>query len=162
MTTISKTKSGNLTDSRRKFIEKSGSAAVLALFGAAFFTSCSEDTDPSGPQIPPGMDTGITVSGSTIRINLGIQTGLNADGAWLLIPEAQTLVANLGGGFISLTSVCTHSGCDRNWSYSNEEFSCSCHGSKFSTAGQVLQGPALQPLTPFSTSVSGEILTITK
>ena len=162
MATITKTKSGKLSDSRRKFIEKSGSAAVLALFGAAFFTSCSEDDDPVNPTVPPGTDTGITVSGSTVRINLGIQSGLNSDGSWLLITEAQTLVANVGGSFFALTSVCTHSACDRNWTYSNEEFTCTCHNSKFNTAGNVLQGPAVQALTPFSTSVSGEFLTITK
>lgn len=163
MTTITKTKSGNLTESRRKFIEKSGSAAVLALFGAAFFTSCSSDGDDNPTNtLPPGTDTGIIVAGSTIRINLGIQNGLNTDGAWLLITEAQTLVANVGGSFFALTSVCTHSACDRNWTFSNEEFTCTCHNSKFNTAGNVLQGPAVQPLTPFSTSVSGEFLTITK
>ena len=157
------TTAGQLTESRRKFIEKAGSGAVLALFGAAFFTSCSSDGD-TDPMQPPGggADTGITISGNTIRVNLGIQAALNNNGSWLLIPDAQTLVANVGGSFIALTSVCTHSACDRNWTYSSEEFTCTCHNSKFSTSGSVLRGPATQPLTPFSTSVAGEILTITK
>ncbi len=163
MPTTTKNKSGQLTDSRRKFIEKAGASAVLAMFGASFFTSCSE-SEPDAPAPPPGggAGNGITVAGNTVRIDLGIQSGLNGNGAWLLIVEAQTLVANVGGGFIALTSVCTHSACDRNWTYSSEEFTCACHNSKFDTAGNVLQGPANQPLTPFSTSVSGDILTISK
>ncbi|MDN3204566.1 ubiquinol-cytochrome c reductase iron-sulfur subunit [Algoriphagus sediminis] len=163
MEKITKTSTGQLTESRRKFIEKAGSGAVLALFGAAFFTSCSttDDPDPNQPN-NPGNDNGISVAGNTIRIDLGIQSGLNSDGSWLLIPEAQTLVANVGGGFIALTSVCTHSACDRNWTYSSEEFTCTCHNSKFDTNGNVLRGPATQPLTQFSTSVSGDTLSITK
>ncbi|MHA7131393.1 QcrA and Rieske domain-containing protein [Algoriphagus namhaensis] len=161
MATQTKLKSGQLTESRRKFIEKAGSSAVLAMFGAAFFTSCSSDEDPQ-PTPPPGSDNGISVSGNTIRIDLSKQTNLSRDGAWLLVPEAQALIANVGGSYISLTSVCTHSACDRNWTFSNQEFTCTCHNSKFSTSGAVIQGPANQPLTPFSTSVSGGFLTITK
>lgn len=158
------TKSGQLTESRRNFIEKAGSGAVLALFGAAFFTSCSssDDMDPMTPPGGGGADTGISISGSTISINLAIQSSLNRDGAWLLVADAQTLVANVGGSFIALTSICTHSACDRNWTYSSQEFTCTCHNSKFNTAGNVLQGPANRPLTAFSTSLSGDLLTITK
>ncbi|MDW8287320.1 MAG: Rieske (2Fe-2S) protein, partial [Flammeovirgaceae bacterium] len=92
---------------------------------------------------------------------LNKQTALKNTGGWLLIPQAQTLVVN-DGSIKALTSVCTHTGCDRNWTYSNNALTCTCHGSRFSTTGAVLQGPATQPLRQFAVSVSNNMVTITK
>ena len=170
MTNFSPFQSGKLTKSRREFIERAGVSVALSVFGIGFFTSCansSEDMQPTGssgtPTVPSGGGgTGIVVSGSTITIDLSIQTSLNASGGWLLITAGKTLVSKVGAGFVALTSVCTHSGCDTNWSFSNSTYNCSCHGSKFDSQGNVIQGPATQPLKAYSTSVSGNTLTITK
>ncbi|SEG44321.1 ubiquinol-cytochrome c reductase iron-sulfur subunit [Algoriphagus boritolerans] len=158
------TRSGSLSESRRKFLEKAGTSLVLASLGVAFFTSCSttEDADPISPNPPGNSSNGITIAGNTITINLSIQSALNTSGNWLLIQNARTLVANVNGSFVALTSVCTHSGCDRNWTFGNNRFTCTCHGSIFDPSGNVLQGPATQPLTQFGTQVSGTTLTITK
>ncbi len=160
------TKSGSLTDSRRKFLEKAGSSLVIATLGFAFFTSCSsiEDADPIAPApTPPGNSgTGITISGNTISIDLSIQAALKTSGNWLLIDNAQTLVANISGAYIALTSVCTHSGCDKNWTFGSNRFTCTCHGSVFDQAGKVIQGPANQPLTQFGAQVTGSTLVISK
>lgn len=160
-----KSKTGQLTNSRRDFIERVGMTAVMSTFGLSFFTACSETEEPNQPtnQTPPPTSTnGLTVSGNTIRIDLNLQTALAATGGWLLVIDAQTLVVNVGGSYRALTSVCTHSACDRNWTFTNNKFTCTCHGSEFDTSGTVLQGPANQPLRSFSTSVSGSILTVTK
>jgi cytochrome b6-f complex iron-sulfur subunit len=156
-------KTGSLTDSRRKFLEKTGASLMLATFGAAFFTSCSSEDADQGPTTPPGnSSSGITISGNTITINLSIQSALNTSGNWLLIENARTLVANVNGSFVALTSVCTHSGCDKNWTFGNNRFTCTCHGSIFDPSGNVLQGPATQALTRFTSQVSGTTLTVTK
>lgn len=156
------TKSGSLTESRRKFLENAGLSLVLGTFGAAFFTSCSS-TDDANPTTPPGnSSTGITVSGNTITIDLAIQTALNASGSWLLIENSSTLVANVSGAFVALTSVCTHSGCSDRWTFGNSRFTCTCHGSVFDSAGKVLTGPASAPLQQFTTQVTGTTLRITK
>lgn len=159
------TKSGSLTESRRKFLERTGASIVLATFGAAFFTSCSstDDADPAVPPTPPGNSSnGITISGNTISINLTLQPALNTSGNWLLIENARTLVANIDGAFIALTSVCTHSGCDKNWTFATNRFTCTCHGSVFDPTGRVLQGPATAPLAQFSTQVTGTTLVVNK
>jgi cytochrome b6-f complex iron-sulfur subunit len=160
------TKSGSLTDSRRKFLEKAGSSLVIATLGVAFFTSCSstEDADPIAPTpTPPGNSgTGITISGNTLSIDLSIQTALKTSGNWLLIDNAKTLVANISGAYVALTSVCTHSGCEKNWTFGSNRFTCTCHGSVFDQAGKVLTGPANQPLTQYDTQVNGNTLVITK
>jgi len=157
--------SGSLSESRRQFLEKAGLAAVMGSFGIAFFTSCVSSEEPDDTTTPPPNTTtpnGITVSGSTIQVNLTIQTRLAASGGWLLIETAKTLGANLNGTYVALTSVCTHSGCFDSWAFESNKFTCTCHNSIFDTAGKVLQGPATQPLQVYTASVSGTTLTINK
>ncbi len=164
MKEVNSNKRGNLSNSRRDFIEKSGLTAAMTVFGLAFFTGCTDEEDqtPAVNMPPASSATGISVSGSTIRIDLDIQDGLKTSGAWILIVAAQTLVVNVNGSYNALTSVCTHSACDRNWTFGSNIFTCTCHGSEFDTSGKVLKGPAAQPLESFTTAVSGNTLTITK
>lgn len=166
MEQIISNKIGKLSKERREFLKKTGSLAVMSMFGVGFFTSCAsdEDTLPTGstPTNPPAASSGITVNANTVVIDLTQATTLNNAGGWILITSAQMLVVNIGGSFSSLTSVCTHSQCDRNWSLNNNEFVCSCHGSRFTTSGAVVQGPANRPLATFANSRSGDILTINR
>ena len=156
--------SGTLSASRRQFIEKAGLATVMSTFGISFFTSCVSSEEPDDTTTPPNTTApnGITISGNTVQVKLTIQNKLAASGGWLLITSAKTLVANLNGTYVALTSVCTHSGCFDSWSFTNSRFTCTCHNSIFDTAGKVVQGPAGQPLDVYSTSVSGSTLTINK
>jgi cytochrome b6-f complex iron-sulfur subunit len=159
--------SGTLSESRRKFIEKAGLSAVIGAFGVSFFTSCStsdeEDVNPTNTNTGGNSSAnGITVSGSTVVVDLALQTRLATAGGWLLIGNANTLVANINGAYVALTSVCTHSNCADSWSFTNSRFTCTCHGSVFDSSGSVIQGPANSPLKQFATSLAANKLTITK
>ncbi len=48
------------------------------------------------------------------------------------------------GGIYAISAVCTHLGCSVG--RSSEGFACPCHGSRFSSSGEVLGGPAPRPL----------------
>lgn len=162
-------KSGTLTEDRRKFLKKTGGFAIMSMFGLSFFTSCSDESDPAPSNNTNTNDgnnssdgsSGITIDGSTITIDLSINNDLAASGGWILIENAKTLVVN-DGEIKALTSVCTHSGCDNNWSLGNGNFVCGCHNSEFTTDGEVVNGPANAPLQQYSVSVAGDIVTITK
>ena len=49
-------------------------------------------------------------------------------------------------GIYAMWARCTHLGCTPNWFQAENRFRCPCHGSNFSTVGDVIAGPAPRPL----------------
>jgi cytochrome b6-f complex iron-sulfur subunit len=56
-------------------------------------------------------------------------------------------------GIKALYQVCTHLGCLYKWSETNQRFECPCHGSKFTAAGDYIEGPAPRSLDQFVVEV---------
>jgi Rieske Fe-S protein len=54
-----------------------------------------------------------------------------------------------GGELKLYAAACTHAGCVVRWNGFERCWDCPCHGSQFSTDGEVLQGPAHRALEPF-------------
>lgn len=158
---LTEVQTGRLSAERRDFLKKSGSLAIMSAFGVSFFTACSEDERPNRVVTPPADTTGINVQGTTITVNLTQATALANTGGWALISAAKVLIVNVGNGnFSALTSVCTHARCDNSWTFTNNVFTCTCHGSRFNTEGAVVNGPAMQPLRSFPTEVNDNVLTV--
>ncbi|MGN9164193.1 FAD-dependent oxidoreductase [Tissierellaceae bacterium HCP3S3_D8] len=46
-----------------------------------------------------------------------------------------------------VNTTCTHMGCELNWNSAERSWDCPCHGSRFTYEGEIIQGPAVKPLS---------------
>lgn len=75
-----------------------------------------------------------------------------APGAATFLPDRRLYVFNGADGFYCISSICTHLGC--NVKRDGPGFACPCHGSLFDENGQVVHGPAPDPLAWYTLSLS--------
>jgi glycine/D-amino acid oxidase-like deaminating enzyme/nitrite reductase/ring-hydroxylating ferredoxin subunit len=50
------------------------------------------------------------------------------------------------GSLSALSPVCTHLYCHVNWNSAERSWDCPCHGSRFDTEGEIIEGPAVHAL----------------
>ena len=71
----------------------------------------------------------------------------NGEGAVMRIDGAlRAVYRDEDGGLHTLSAACTHLGCVVGFNDAERTWECPCHGSRFSTRGAVLQGPAAASL----------------
>ncbi len=64
------------------------------------------------------------------------------------------------GGFIALSSKCTHLGCTVPWDDKEKRFICPCHGSSFDIAGAVITSPAPRPLDIYPVHIENNTIKV--
>jgi glycine/D-amino acid oxidase-like deaminating enzyme/nitrite reductase/ring-hydroxylating ferredoxin subunit len=65
---------------------------------------------------------------------------IQSEGGPLAVYRAPT------GHLSACSAVCTHLGCMVSWNTAEKTWDCPCHGSRYDAFGEVLNGPAIQPL----------------
>jgi cytochrome b6-f complex iron-sulfur subunit len=117
---------------RRSFFVKLGLGSLsIATAGTAVFAyqflSPNVLYEPS-PIINGGKPESYPLDSVTLDVNSGIY------------------IIHAKEGFFSLSAVCTHLGCLTAWKPELGMIACPCHGSKFKTSGEKIEGPAPRPL----------------
>jgi cytochrome b6-f complex iron-sulfur subunit len=76
-------------------------------------------------------------------------------------PGGKFYLARLAdGGFLALSSRCTHLGCTVPWDEKTKTFPCPCHASTFDLQGNVLAPPAPRALDLFPVTIEGGIVKV--
>ncbi|WP_413167166.1 ubiquinol-cytochrome c reductase iron-sulfur subunit [Capilliphycus salinus ALCB114379] len=61
---------------------------------------------------------------------------------------------------IAVNPTCPHAGCSVNWKADQKAFLCPCHDSKFAADGQLLEGPAEEPLKRYQAKLEGQTILV--
>jgi cytochrome b6-f complex iron-sulfur subunit len=64
------------------------------------------------------------------------------------------------GGFLAVSSKCTHLGCTVPWLDKEKKFACPCHGSVFDIRGKVISPPAPRPLDIYHLFIENNIVKV--
>lgn len=131
---------------RREFVCNAG------LVTAALAASRCGGESPTGPVITPPSPEPVT-----LRVPL--------------MPVGQTVGASLGdvnlavtrlsdASVVAVSRTCTHQGCTVLLpAAAGQGLDCPCHGSRFTTEGAVVRGPATQPLPSYPARIEdGEVV----
>jgi cytochrome b6-f complex iron-sulfur subunit len=145
---------------RRSMIRNITVGSATLFFVPALLSSCEkEQPEPDGSN-GDGDNPDNNGGENSLIIDLTDPdySALASAGGSMVVEDI--IVVNTGDGFIALSSVCTHLGCQVTYDPNNGNLPCPCHGSVFSTSGSVLNGPASSPLETYDIAQEGDILTI--
>lgn len=86
----------------------------------------------------------------------------DGDVAAYQVGDLQIAVAKVDGDFFAFSDICTHRQCNLSASdLDGTTIECECHGSAFDVAtGEVLEGPATEPVDTYEVRVEGEDLQV--
>ena len=150
------------TATRREFCALTCQAVSLLAINSVI-QGCGGNPMSSGSSAPPLNQMSGTAAGGTVTVNIDSGSALaSVNGAALVNSSAGSFLVTRTGQetFVALTAICTHEGCTVS-GFENQVYVCPCHGSRYSTSGGVVQGPATSALRQFSTRFANPVLTIT-
>jgi menaquinol-cytochrome c reductase iron-sulfur subunit len=135
----------NRESTRRRFLLTTGTTTIVAgMLG--FMSATMRFLFPNVLYEPPS------------RFPVGPPDGFPT-GTATFLPDQRLFIFNSDAGFYAISSICTHLGCNVTYVPSGG-FACPCHGSRYDANGQVIRGPAPEPLAWFGLSLSsrGELV----
>lgn len=93
-------------------------------------------------------------------LSVGTVAELDQEGQLLVQqwPTVNVLVVGTSDSenLIAVDPRCTHRDCSVKWQTEGNKFTCHCHGAEYDSSGQVLQGPATEPLKTFTAKIDND------
>jgi Rieske Fe-S protein len=144
--------------------------AVLAACGSNSTDTSSgggSTTGATGPSSGPPATNAAATGGPSGGATTGAASGglaktsdIPTGGGKIFAGKDTVITQPVAGTFKAFSATCTHQGCPLA-SVSGGTINCNCHGSKFKIAdGSVANGPAAQPLTAKTVTVTGDDISV--
>lgn len=146
---------------RREFTSFVGIGVGMSIVPAAL-TACDAQTKNHTTASSDTSDDGFEEVGSISQLDISQleQTGqvfheqiTNITALFILDPAK-------GDELIAVNPTCTHADCAVTWESEQQKFLCPCHDSEFSSGGEVLEGPATEPLTSYEVKLEGDSILV--
>lgn len=132
---------------RRTIIKSAGVAGTVAVIGSSVALTSACGSEESTETAEAAADA-------------SVPTGDVPVGSGTVVDETYVVTQPKVGEFYALSSVCTHQGCQVR-TITEDKITCPCHSSQFSTTtGEVVTGPATDPLPNYSVAEADGSLTI--
>lgn len=142
---------------RKEFFSKALIGGSLIFLAPAILNSCSKSDDSESSTGGDNSSGGI--SGTTIDLTSNDFSALKNIGGYAY--SGNIIIIRTGDStYLALSKVCTHENCTVTYNNTSTNIECPCHGSKFTTTGAVLQGPAPTALKTYNVTLSGTTLKI--
>ena len=148
----------NNSCNRREFVKDTLTVIGTVAFGSFMLVNqsgCSSPTEPNNSDETITVDLSLSENSALLVVGGALALGSNVidSKGILLYRQSDTNV-------LAFSRNCTHNSCTID-SFQNGTSTCPCHGSQFNTSGNVVVGPAVNPLTQYSATITGNIVTIT-
>jgi Rieske Fe-S protein len=143
---------------RREFVVTGGAAAAAACSGCG-----GGGGSPAAPSTPVAQPTATPRPPNEVRVGLmAVGVTVEATGTLLGRPLPIAVTRESESVVVAVSRVCTHQGCTVNLPMSpGATLDCPCHGSRFLTSGQVVNGPAARALSTFPARIEGSQVVVT-
>jgi len=130
---------------------------LLASYLPVALAACSPGRKQQSRSVADGASNGS--QGNNGFQVIGTVEQLDANGS-LLAEQAMAqpvlaVRAPQRNNLLAVNPKCTHQGCTVEWQTQEQTFACPCHGSEFDAQGQVISGPATQPLSSYPVKIEG-------
>jgi arsenite oxidase small subunit len=135
------------------FRNSAGTATATAAPGAQSDTAATPTAAPlprATPPVAPSTSATLANTSSFPANSTARFTDPSSGGPALLIHLAD-------GSVVAYSAICTHSGCTVQYSATQKQIVCPCHGAVFDPAhnAQVVRGPARRPLAAIPVQMDG-------
>lgn len=137
--------------SRRDFIKKS---AIGVVVGGTVLSSLNLEAFAKAPAA-----RAVKITGDDLVVKLSDNAALAKVGGTVKVNDEIMLIRKSETEFLAVKTICTHKGCDVE--LEGDKFVCPCHGSEFTLAGKVTNGPAKTDLKTFETMFDSDKGTVT-
>lgn len=113
---------------RRDFVKKASLLGGLVALGPGIAIGCKKKDS----------DNVLEAFSGSFTLDLGSSTNaalLSTGGA---VHSNNVVVMNSGGGYTTLSAICTHQGCTVEYKSTNNRMECPCHGGVYDINGRVI------------------------